>query len=237
VKDSPVLLGLIVSYHIEIIDNLLQYLFSGPPQFRKDGAVIQVYRISFPDGSAYVGQTRQRVSYRLAQHRQSSPCNSILYRKLLIMKPTVEILSRHRKQETADREEKKWIMRLERPINRYVEGRQINMNPAAPSLSRNRWRKERNRRERPKYPRKAEGHYVCSWCWRKLPVSKFYSDCCRSVGLSSRCKRCSEAESRARREAIKKNADTSVAYFQAKLACQALRKTKTRPAVSVLYKK
>ncbi|MDE0159026.1 MAG: hypothetical protein OXI02_06595 [Candidatus Dadabacteria bacterium] len=163
-----------------------------------------------------------------------SPCNSILHRKLLIMKPTVEVLSRHRKQEVANREEKKWIMGLEKPINRYVDGKQINANPQAPSLRDNRWPKERNRRKRPKYPRRASGYHVCSWCWRKLPVSEFYSDCCRSVGLSSRCKKCAGIESRARREAIKRNGDTSIAYFQAKLVCQALRTTKTRPVVKVL---
>jgi len=200
-----------------------------PPS--RTGKMIQVYKISFPDGSAYVGQTRQPVSSRLAQQRSLSPCNSILHRKLLIMKPTTEILSRHRRQEVADREEKKWIMRLEKPINRYVEGRQINVNPEAPSLRDNRWPKERNQRKRPKYPRRTSGYHVCSWCWGKFPVSEFYSDCCRSVGLSSRCKRCAEAESRARREAIKKRENTSVAYFRAKLACQALRTTKTRPVV------
>ena len=112
-------------------------LFMGePPPIT--GRMIQIYKISFPDGSAYVGQTRQPVSCRLTQHRSSSPCNSILHRKLLIMKPTIEVLSRHRKQEVADREEKKWIMRLEKPINRYVEGKQINANPKAPSLRDNR---------------------------------------------------------------------------------------------------
>ena len=166
--------------------------------------MIQIYRISFPDGSAYVGQTKQPVSLRLAQHRGSNPCNSILYRKLLIMKPAIEILSRHRKQEVADREERKQIMRLEKPINRYVEGKQINRNPQAPPLRNNRWSKKRNRRERRKYPRKARGHHVCSWCWRKLPVSDFYSDRCRSVGLSSRCKECSRIQNKACREAIKK---------------------------------
>ena len=200
----------------------------------RTGRTIQIYKISFPDGSAYVGQTRQPVSSRLAQHRRANPCNSILHRKLLIMKPTVEVLSCHRKQETADREERKWIMGLEKPINRYVDGKQINVNPEAPSLRDNRWPKERNRRKRPKYPRRASGYHVCSWCWRKLPVSEFYSDCCRSIGLSSRCKKCAEAESRARREAIRKNEDTSVAYFQTKLACQALRTTKTRPVVRVV---
>jgi len=150
------------------------------------------------------------------------------------MKPTVEVLSRHRKQEIANREEKKWIMGLEKPINRYVDGKQINLNPEAPSLRDNRWPKERNRRKRPKYPRRASGYHVCSWCWEKLPVSEFYSDCCRSVGLSSRCKKCAGIESRARREAIKRNGDTSIAYFQAKLACQALRTTKTRPVIKVL---
>lgn len=198
------------------------------------GRMIQIYKISFPDGSAYVGQTRQSVSARLAQHRRSSPCNSILHRRLLIMKPTIEVLSRHRKQEIADREEKRWIMGLEKPINRYVDGKQINANPQAPSLRDNRWPKERNRRKRPKYPRRASGYHVCSWCWRKLPVSEFYSDCCRSVGLSSRCKRCAGIESKTRREAIKRNGDTSVAYFQAKLACQALRTTRTRPVIGVV---
>ncbi len=203
-----------------------------PPH--RTGRMIKIYKISFPDGSAYVGQTRQPVSARLAQHRRSSPCNSILHRRLLIMKPTIEVLSSHRNQEIADREEKKWIMGLEKPINMYVDGKQINTNPQAPSLRDNRWPKERNRRKRPKYPRRASGYHVCSWCWRKLPVSEFYSDCCRSVGLSSRCKRCSGIESRARREAIKRNGDTSVAYFQAKLACQALRTTRTRPVIRVV---
>ena len=198
---------------------------------------IQIYKISFLDGSAYVGQTIQPISSRLAQHRCSHPCNSVLYRKLLIMKPTVEILSRHRSKEIADREEKKQIMLLEKPINRYVEGKQINMNPEAPLLSHNRWSKKRNRRERRTYPRKISGHHVCSWCWRKLPVSEFYSDRCRSVGLSSRCKECSRVERRARDKARKKGAmAVSVAYSQVKLARQALRKTKIRPLVSVYEK-
>ena len=98
-----------------------------PPH--RTGRMIKIYKITFPDGSAYVGQTRQPVSARLAQHRRSSPCNSILHRRLLIMKPTVEVLSCHRKQEIADREEKKWIMGLEKPINMYVDGKQINTNP------------------------------------------------------------------------------------------------------------
>ena len=152
------------------------------------------------------------------------------------MKPTVEILSRCREQGAADREEKEQIMRLEKPINRYVEGRQINMNPEAALLSNNRWSKKRNRRERPKYPRKASGHHVCSWCWRKLPVSEFHSDPCRSVGLSSRCRECVLVQGKERQEAIRKGEDTSAAYLRAKLARQALRKTKIRPVVSVYEK-
>lgn len=153
------------------------------------------------------------------------------------MKPTVKILSRHRSKEVADREEKKQIMLLEKPINRYVEGKQINMNPGAPLLSHNRWSKKRNRRERRTYPRKVSGHHVCSWCWRKLPVSEFYSDRCRSVGLSSRCKECNRVERRARDKARKKGAmAVSVAYSRVKLARQALRTTKIRPLVSVYEK-
>lgn len=174
----------------------------------RTGRIIRIYKISFPDGSAYIGQTRQTVSSRLSQHRRSNPCNWILYRKLLIMEPTVEVLSRHRKREVADREEKKQIMLLEKPINRYVEGKQINTNPEALPLRNNRWSKKRNRRERRKYPRKASGHHVCSWCWRKLPVSEFYSDRCRSVGLSSRCKECTGIENKTRREEIKKKTVT-----------------------------
>jgi len=152
------------------------------------------------------------------------------------MKPTVEILSRCREQGDADREEKEQIMRLEKPINRYIEGRQINTNPKAPMLSNNRWSKKRNRRKRRKYPRKASGHHVCSWCWRKLPVSEFHSDPCRSVGLSSRCRECALAQNKERQEAIRKGEDTSAAYLRTKLARQALRKTKTRPVVSVYEK-
>ena len=202
----------------------------------RTGRIIEIYKISFPDGSAYVGQTRRTISRRLAQHRWSNPCNSTLYRKLLIMKPTIEILSRHRKQEVADREEKKWILQLENPINIYVEGKQINTNPEAPLLNNNRWSKKRNHRERRKYPRKVSGHHVCSWCWRKLSVSEFYSDRCRSVGLSSRCKECAGIESNARRDAVRKKGDASAAYLKAKLARQALRETKIRPVISVYEK-
>lgn len=152
------------------------------------------------------------------------------------MKPTVEILSRCREQGAADREEKEQIMRLEKPINRYVEGRQINKNPEAALLSNNRWSKKRNRRERPKYPRKASGHHVCSWCWRKLPVSEFHTDPCRSVDLSSRCRECVLLQGKERQEAIRKGGDTSAAYLRTKLARQALRRTKVRPVVSVYEK-
>ena len=209
---------------------------SGNSPHGKDEPIIKIYKISFPDGSAYVGQTRKSISLRLSQHRGSSPCNSILQGKLLIMKPTVEILSRCREQGAADREEKEQIMQLEKPINRYVGGRRINSNPEAPLLSNNRWSKKRNRRERRKYPRKASGHHVCSWCWRKLPVSEFHSDPCRSVGLSSRCRECVLAQDRERNEAIRKGKSTSAAYMRTKLARQALRKTKMRPVVSVYEK-
>ena len=184
--------------------------------------MIQIYKISFPDGTAYVGQTKGPIARRLASHR-NHPCNSILHRKLLIMRPTIEVLSRHRKQEVADREENKGILRLEKPINIYVSGRRINENPGAPYLSSNRWSEQRNRRRRPRYSRKTTGHYSCSWCQRKLPVSEFYTDRCRSVGLSSRCKECAAVIDKELARARRTGADVSAAYKRVKLERQKLR--------------
>ena len=195
--------------------------------------MIEIYKITFPDGSAYVGQTRIGIKKRLAGHKYH-PCNHKLYRKFLIMpSPKIQVLSRHRKQKIADGEERKQILRLKDPINIYANGHPIQKNPEAGKTPNNRWSSKRNRRPRKKYPRKPSGHHVCSWCWRKLPVSKFYTDRNRSTGLASRCKECSAYRQKRQIEVTRNGGTVSEAYFWAKQERQRLRKTKTRPVVSV----
>lgn len=140
--------------------------------------MIEIYKISSPDGSAYVGQTSVGVANRVARHRHS-PCNQRLYNKLLTMEPVIEVLSRHRKPEIADRQERRQILLLLNPINTYAPGAPVRKNPTVENLGNNRRHPKRNRR---KYPRKASDHHVCSWCWRKLPVAKFHTDRNRSAG-------------------------------------------------------
>lgn len=194
--------------------------------------MIEIYKIIFPDGSAYIGQTRTGIKKRIAQHK-CHPCNQKLYNKFLITpSPKIQVLSRHLKQKIADGEERKQILRLKDPINIYAEGHPIQKNPEAEKISNNRWPSKRNRRPRKKYPRKPSGYHVCSWCWQKLPVSEFYTDRNRSTGLASRCKRCSLHRLKRLNEVIRKGGTASEAYFWAKQERQQLRQTRTRPVIS-----
>lgn len=195
--------------------------------------MIEIYKITFPDGSAYVGQTRNGIKRRIVQHK-CYPCNQKLYNKFLIMpSPKIQVLSRHLKQKIADGEERRQILRLKDPINIYADGHPIQKNPEAEKISNNQWPSKRNRRPRKKYPRKPSGHHVCSWCWQKLPVSKFYTDRNRSTGLSSRCKECSLYRQKRLAEVRRKGGTASEAYFWAKRERQKLRQTSTKPVVSV----
>ncbi len=195
--------------------------------------MIEIYKITFPDGSAYVGQTRTGMEKRMTQHKYH-PCNHKLYNKLLIMpSPKIQVLSSHHDQETADKEERKQILRLKDPINIYANGHPIQKNPKAEKTRNNRWSSRRNRRLRKKYPRKPSGYHVCSWCWQKLPVSEFHTDRNRSTGLASRCKTCSAHRQKKQIEVTQNGGTASEAYFWAKQECQQLRQTKTRPVVSV----
>lgn len=83
--------------------------------------MIKIYKISFPDGAAYVGRTKNSLSWRLIQHK-SKPCNAGLYKKMLNSDYSVEILSKHRKTERADLAEKKAIMALSNPLNVFCGG-------------------------------------------------------------------------------------------------------------------
>lgn len=74
-----------------------------------------VYRISYADGAAYVGQTGRSVSGRVAEHLASTP--SIRQRSLVGLSADVEVLAQGLTRRQALRRERREIARLRRPLN------------------------------------------------------------------------------------------------------------------------
>lgn len=173
--------------------------------------MIEIYKITFSDGTCYVGQTRIGLESRLYAHLQN-PCNADLYVKLMTLTYETDIISRHRLQRTADQAEQSAILASERALNVYVGGRKIRDNPDSPPLRRNRWGRQRNNRIRPKYPRRSDGRYRCSWCRQSKHVSEYHSDVSRSSGLASRCKVCVAKRQAAIVNAIKAGKTASDGY-------------------------
>lgn len=84
--------------------------------------MIKIYKLTFADGAAYVGQTVNSVQYRIKSHIKT-PCNTELKIRLLDEYPTIEVLSRHATRRNADIAEQRQIKLLEKPINRlHVPG-------------------------------------------------------------------------------------------------------------------
>ena len=80
-----------------------------------------VYRIRFADGAAYIGVTKNKLNWRVRQHKyRSSSSNSELHRRLNSEPFTAVILSKHNSRERAVEREWEEICRLEKPINVVV---------------------------------------------------------------------------------------------------------------------
>ena len=187
--------------------------------------MIYVYRIDFVDGSSYVGQTTD-IKRRIRQHVKR-PSNATLYAKLSQgMQYTLTILSRHRKQECANKAENKAIGKLARPINRILANGQFRpKEPGEASLPPEHYtcrpfsRKKKVYPGR-KYPPRMHGTLRCNWCREKKPATEFFADRCRSSGRNSRCKTCLNTLYRLKTEGIRSGRSTSESYYMAKEACK-----------------
>ena len=176
--------------------------------------MIEIYRLSFWDGTQYVGQSRN-VKKRLLDHFKS-PSNAELHMHLLSdLHYKLEILSRHRKQEVADREERKQIDRLAFPLNRILGNGQFRKS-CAPRLARS----EPFAALKPSTKAK---HAKAKLARRYKARDKgtLYRDACRSSGRASRCKICSTFRQQKIQQAIKEGRGSSAGYYEAKAACKA----------------
>ncbi|MBF2753895.1 MAG: hypothetical protein ISN29_01355 [Gammaproteobacteria bacterium AqS3] len=184
--------------------------------------MIKIYRIDFPDGAFYIGQTRQDLRTRLLAHR-SNPVNWGVWGRLLrLPTPRISVLSKHFKQERADAAELSQIRKAEKESPRKllnVNGRDIERNwrkTGKPPLPNGRGAPfSRKRVPKDGYNRKP-GFFVCSWCRKRLDSSMFYSDRSRSSGLCSRCKTCSNLKQAAIYAAVKGGGTASEGYQKAK---------------------
>lgn len=80
-----------------------------------------VYRISFADGAAYVGVTKNTLTWRVRHHKnRSTSSNFELHRRLNSQPFTAVILSKHNSREKAIQREWEEICRLDKPLNVYV---------------------------------------------------------------------------------------------------------------------
>ncbi|MCY4129002.1 MAG: GIY-YIG nuclease family protein [Gammaproteobacteria bacterium] len=190
--------------------------------------MIEIYRLSFWDGTQYVGQSRN-VKKRLLDHFKS-PSNAELHMHLLSdLHYKLEILSRHRKQEVADREERKQIDRLAFPLNRILGNGQFRKS-CAPRLARSEpfaalkpstKAKHAKAKLARRYKARDKGTPVGPGCREEKDVSEFYRDACRSSGRASRCKICSTFRQQKIQQAIKEGRGSSAGYYEAKAACKA----------------
>ena len=175
--------------------------------------IYYVYKISFSDGSEYVGQT-VNVKRRIQKHI-THPVNQQLYEHLKNFEYSVEIISTHRKLSRVEASEKKNILLLEKPLNVYVGGVPIRRTGVKPQMTNRFFNKWKDKKKGTVYPR-ISGKYVCGWCERVLDASCFHTDRNRSVGISSRCKDCIRYKYKLMRDAIQRSGSSSEGYFLAK---------------------
>ena len=150
--------------------------------------MIQIYKIQFDDGAAYVGQTRRSVVQRLADHK-CKPVNTELALRLRSPEQNyaVSVISRHRKQQTADDRERAEIAKLTRPIN-VIKHR--GMQPAKGVLAPGTHPPFRYHRRPKKYPRDEARRQACRHCRETKPADRYHTDPSRSSGLASACSAC-----------------------------------------------
>ena len=158
--------------------------------------MILLYKLSFADGTQYVGKTKN-LEKRLYAHRKN-PCNLGVHRRMARgMDFRCEVLSRHYKDAVAREREKKEIARLETPLNYYVGGKrvrapEIRLDPR-PMFARADKKRKRGARPTVRSPKPVPGSYTCSICRHKKNYTEFTRDRTRFNGLNSRCRTCINA--------------------------------------------
>ena len=161
-----------------------------------------VYKISFEDGYAYVGQTKYPLEDRIRRHI-NNPDNTELSRRLTSEAYVAEVLYDNIPTfEIANQIESDEIFALEKPIN--ISG----VNPDAKVKHFGHKMTKRNARNKPNRQRNIEprpGTYRCSICHVQKRHTEFNRDRSRFNGLCSRCRKCDNHRSR-----IKTNEKRSV---------------------------
>lgn len=155
----------------------------------------RVYKISFEDGCAYVGQTKYPVEDRIRRHI-NNPDNVELSRRLTSEAYVAEILYENILTfEIANQIESDEIFALEKPIN--ISG----VNPDAQVKHFGHKITKRNSRKKPNRQRNIEprpGKYRCSICGVQKQHTEFNRDRSRFNGLCSRCRQCDNHRDRIR---------------------------------------
>lgn len=170
----------------------------------------RVYKISFEDGCAYVGQTQYPVEDRIRRHI-NRPDNQELSHRLITEAYVAEVLYENIPTfEVASQIESDEIFALEKPIN--ISG----VNPDAKVKHFGNKISKSNARRKPKRQRQMEpraGEYRCSKCGTRKPHTEFYKDRTRFNGLHSRCKSCNQ-ELASTSEYLERSRLRGIAYRQ-----------------------
>lgn len=146
-----------------------------------------VYKISFEDGYAYVGQTKYPVEDRIRRHL-NNPDNVELSRRLESEAYVAEVLYENIPTfEIATQIESDEIYALEKPINISRVNPDAQIKNFGHKITKRNGRKKPNR-QRQIVPR--PGEYKCSRCQVIKPHTEFQKDRTRFNGLHSRCKVC-----------------------------------------------
>ena len=185
-----------------------------------------IYRYDFPDGSAYVGRTKQYLPARHHMHL-TQPNNSYLLFQLRRYPDVLpEIISSHTTLSAADRAEKKALAELTKPLNavwlsttRFVPdgytGRQKPNSKAAKRLLGRRLDTGEVKRHNRKYPRRQTGEVRCWMCQQRKPASEYHTSQHRSSGLSSKCRQCAAYIQQRKYEDTKLGMTTAESYKKA----------------------
>lgn len=139
------------------------------------------------DRSSYVGKTCLGIDERLSAHKFSE-MNPVLRSLVRSGNYKVTCLWSGDDEAECNRVERMAALAQDKPINRFMISNATRSPAAAPSVKR--WSKRKK-----KHPRRDGIMVCCSRCREVLPSVEYHSDCRRSVGLSSRCKRCRRMES------------------------------------------
>ena len=174
--------------------------------------LVKIYKITFNDGAAYVGQTIHDLEYRVAHHC-NSPSNWELHKRLKRgSKYTVELLCKALPGH-AHVVEAREISKLEKPLNiTHANGKSVGQR--TPKTHTGKMKKWGTGKKIP-YPRRKTGQFHCYVCDGWFGPESFYTSKHRSSGLTSRCIECDKHIKRNMSRAKKLGESTSQAYYQA----------------------